>query len=110
MEVVIVVLLVSIASLFLFRGYSVFLRASGASSDYLRLQLFLEEKAFHLKAENINQAIEAHPFLQDDVYDRYKWGLMLADTAYSDIKQGVLKAGFGKREQALDTIIYLKYK
>lgn len=108
MEVVIVILLVSIASLFLFRGYSVFLRASGASSDYLRLQLFLEEKVFHLKAENKNQTIETRSFLRDDVYDKYKWGLMLADTVYPYIKQGVLKVGFDKRKQTLDVVVYFR--
>jgi len=105
-EVVVVLLLVSIASLFLFRGYSMFLKASTVSGNYLHLLLFLEEKYFKLNAGRASQEIEARFFSRDEVYDKYRWGLTLEDTAYPGLKQGVLKAGFTKSRQVLDTVVY----
>ncbi|MBN3039511.1 MAG: hypothetical protein JW867_00110, partial [Candidatus Omnitrophica bacterium] len=65
-EVVVVVLLVSLISLFFFRGYGVFLKAGKKSLDYLNLCLFLEEKIFKLQVEEAENKLSPRSYLPDD--------------------------------------------
>ncbi|MBU1122203.1 MAG: hypothetical protein ABIH71_05215 [Candidatus Omnitrophota bacterium] len=112
-EVAFVVLLVSIISLFLFRGFGVFLKAGRKSLDYLKLSSLVEEKFWDL------EMIEAKDgFLSKDVASRgeferipFKWNMNLVTVDDSSLNKCILKIERqGNRKLSLDAIIFVSVK
>ena len=106
-EILIVVTLVSIASVFLFRGYGTFVKMGRKSLDYLRLILFCEEKMWDLEmAERAGQDFSE---IQEegDFGPQFRWDLNISDTEYEKLKKGTVKISRPKRKTYYDAIIYL---
>ncbi len=116
-EVAFVVLLVSIISLFLFKGYSLFIKAGRKSLDYLNLVLLCEEKNWDLEIKERNNKINEELEKEGD-FDTpsYNWQLNLENIMYSgledsensNLKKGILKVNhIDKRRVSLDMTLYL---
>lgn len=109
-EVALVVLLVSIISMFLFRGYHVFLKSGRKSMDYLRMVLLSDQKMCQL--QNKEKSKDPSLYIERDGdfdYPSYSWHLDMEDMEEnSNLTRGILKVNYrGKRESSFDTIIYL---
>ncbi|UCC95463.1 MAG: hypothetical protein JSW40_01615 [Candidatus Omnitrophota bacterium] len=107
-EVALVVLIVSIASLFLFRGYAIFLKVGKKSLDYLKLIVRTEEKMWDLHAKERNGEITADMDTEGEFDAQLGWHLSLEDVEDSNLKIGTLKATHSEKGVSFDTIIYLK--
>jgi hypothetical protein len=106
-EIVFAILLVSIISLFLFRGYSIFIKSGRRGLDYLRLVITSEEKIWDLELKEKNDEIVSDMQFEGDIDSDFNWQLSLEDTEYDNFKKGFLKIDYTKRKISLDTVIYL---
>ena len=101
-EVALAVFLVSIISLFLFRGYSVFTKAAKKKETYLKLVSLSQEKFCDLqikeKSAELSEDIERQGSL-----DSYQWQLDLAD-------EGKITVILSDREASLDTIAFFNFQ
>ena len=109
LEVVFVTLLVSIISLFLFRGYSLFIKAEKKGMNYLRLLLLGQEKIWDLQVKEkrfeISDSMEKEGSF---TLPLFKWNLNLEDTYFSNLKKCTLKIKSEKdKQKPLDLVIYL---
>jgi len=109
-EVMLVVLVVSIASLFLFRGYGIFLKTGRKSLDYLKLALSSEKIMWDLQLKESNEEINEDMQKQGDLDSGFSWNIELEDTDYEILKKIVLQIVPENRKAFLDTTIYLTTK
>jgi len=72
-EVAFVMLLVSIISLFLFRGYSTFIKAGRKNSNCLKLILIAEEKIWDLELKEKNGQIANEPEKANSDMSLFRW-------------------------------------
>lgn len=106
-EVAFVVLLVSVISLFMFRGYGLFIKTAKKSMNYLKLALVSERQIWELQEQEANNEITNNMETSGDIDSDFSWGLVLEDTGYDNFKQGTLRVESVKAGESLDTIIYL---
>lgn len=111
-EVAFVVLLVSIISLFLFRGYGLFLKTGKKSLDYLKLMLISEEKAWDLQREEKKKPLPEDIEMSGSFRDGgFNWSLQTEDFGYGNLKKGVLSVNYqDQRKTSLDMVIFLKFE
>ena len=110
-EVALVILLVSIASLFLFRSYALFLKVGRKSSNYLKLILLAEEKIYDLQIKEKSGDLSLD-MKEEGTFPlpSFSWSLELNDTVYDDLKIADVKvSSTGRRGISLDTVIYLTH-
>lgn len=111
-EVAFVVLLVSIISLFLFRGYGLFLKTGRKSLDYLKLTLLGEEKAWDLQREEKKKT----PWADIEMSGRFgeegfSWNLQTEDAGYANLKKGILSVNVQEqRKTSWDMVFFLKFE
>lgn len=108
-EVTLVALLVAIISVFLFRGYHIFLKSGRKSMDYLRMVLLSDEKMWDLQGKEKIGNSSLYTEREGD-YDSlpYYWHLDREDRENNaNLTRGILKVSSrGKRELSFDTIMY----
>ncbi|UCD15543.1 MAG: hypothetical protein JSV34_00390 [Candidatus Omnitrophota bacterium] len=110
-EVAFVVLLVSIISLFLFRGFGVFLKAARKGCDYLKLSELSEAKIWDLQMVE-----ESTKFLPPDTQRQgdfeqmpFSWRLELLDSGYPNLNKGVMKVNYEEKTKlSFDTVVFFK--
>jgi hypothetical protein len=111
-EVAFVVLLVSIISLFLFRGYSVFLKAGRKSLDYLKLIMLSEAKIWDLQMEEKSSELVIDMEKQGDFKTPFfSWQLGIEEAGYEEVKKTVLKVTYeNKRKTSLDIVNFFTFQ
>lgn len=108
-EVVFVMLMVSVISVFLFRGYGLFLKTSRKSNEYVRLILLSEEKLWELHMKESNDEINKDLRKTGECsLTGFSWNLTLDDTD-SQLKKCTVVVGHNDRIR-LDTVVYLRAK
>ena len=107
-EILLVVTLVSIASVFLFRGYGTFIKMGRKSLDYLRLIIFCEEKMWDLELAERNGEAFNEIASEGDFGQEFRWELTLGDTGYEKLKESTVKISRPRRRTFYDCFIYLK--
>ena len=105
-EVAIVVLLVSLASVFLFRGYGVFIKVGKRNTDYIHLALLTDEKFWELQLQEKNREPIADLEGQGTFNSVFSWKFSFEDSEFSDLKKGRLTTHYEERKESLDTIMY----
>jgi len=112
-EVVFVVLVVAIISLFLFRSYGTFSKAARKNLDFFKLMALTEEKLWDLQAQEAvdgklpldmekSASFESCPF---------SWYLELEDAGYAGLKQARVSISRNNRQAAaLDTVLFLGFE
>ena len=106
-EVAFVVLLVSVISLFLFRGYGIFSKAGRKSLAYIRLVLLSQEKAWDFELLEKKGEITLRTQTSGDFEAPFSWQMKLEDTGRDNFKKGTLKISSSARGDYLDTVMYL---
>lgn len=110
-EVAFVALLISLASVFLFRGYGVFLRIGAKSADYLKLITLAEKKIFDLEIEEKKAPLSPDIETSGSFDSEYSWQLAAEDSEYDNFKKARLTVNStAKRKHSLDTLVYLLFK
>ncbi len=105
-EVMLVVLLVSLASVYMFRGYSIFLKAGRRSLDYLKLILLSEKVIWDLQLRE-KQGKWENISLPNSLASKFNWDLRFKNSQYINLKKSVLKVEEKKRKSSLETVTYL---
>ncbi len=106
-EVMLAVILISLASLFLFRGYSIFIKAARKGTDYLQLILLCEKKVWDLSLEEKDNQITNTTQTEGSLDSRYKWIMRLEDTGYEKLKQANRRITDEVKNESFDTVMYL---
>ncbi len=111
-EVSFVVLLVSIISVFIFRGYRIFIKTSKKSSDYLNLIRFSEDKFWDLQMQQAREGFSEDDIDTSGISDdgRYEWNLDLNSSESSNITALHLQTSSRKpgSKTVFDSILYLE--
>lgn len=110
-EVAFVVLLMSVISLFLFRGFAVFLKAGRKSGEYLKLSSLLEEKIWELEKLSANAGLSPENIELTGEFEQvpFKWSLAFQESGYSGLNKCVLKTEQqGERKSVFDAVMFFK--
>jgi len=110
-EVMLAALLVSLISVFLFRGYSILLSVAKKSSDYLKLMEFSEKKIWDLReAERSDLLFLNIPRTGNFDSGVYSWNLSLEESNYGNLKKTIIEIKSEDQKAAVfDTIFFLKF-
>ncbi|MFH1768775.1 MAG: hypothetical protein ABH858_06420 [Candidatus Omnitrophota bacterium] len=109
-EVACVVLLLSIMSFFLFRGYSLFMKAGRRSGEYLELALLSEEKICDFQIKEKNQQAPDEELEGNFAGRPYAWTVSFEDSDYPALKRVFLKVSKEGRKEYLDTVSYFIFE
>lgn len=112
-EAVFTVLIVSIISLFLFRGYSIFLKAAKKNMGYLKAMELCEEKIWDFQAiERSEGELSLNMEKQGDFKSLpFGWSLEIEDTDYEGLKKTTVEVKRKDRPAAaFSGIFFLKFK
>ncbi|MFH1771789.1 MAG: hypothetical protein ABH872_03140 [Candidatus Omnitrophota bacterium] len=109
-EVAIVVLLVSLASLFLFRGYGVFIKTGRKSLVYLKLISLAEEKIWDLKLKNCSGVKLSEIAASGEFDGGFSWRIDFTDTDFENIKETRVTVRNIKNNISFDSVLFLEDK
>ncbi|MFH1504735.1 MAG: hypothetical protein ABIH08_05060 [Candidatus Omnitrophota bacterium] len=112
-EVVFVVLIVSIISLFLFRGYGIFSKAARRNLDCLKLMMLSEEKIWDLQAiEKADGELSSNMERQGDFeLSPFSWNLAIEESGYGRLKRGTVEIKRNdKQAPAFETVFFLNFE
>ena len=109
-EVALAVLIVSLISLFLFRGYHLFLKTGRRSLDYLKMTLLTEEVVWGLhdkQAQNeLTDEVAGQGVCSDD---GYVWQVATEETEYEGLtKISIAIVKDKKNPVSFDSFVYVK--
>ena len=106
-EVMIVALFVAIASLYMFRSYSIFLKVGRKSTQYLTMIHHIDRVAFEIALAESKGSL-SDDFVQNiELDDDYSCNISLEDTEIEGLKKGNLKVESSKQKASLDSVLYL---
>ncbi len=107
-EVAFVVMIVSIMSVFLFRGYATFTKVARKSLDYIKLVLVSDAKIWDLELEEYNAAVTKDMHKEGDFDTGFRWRIILGDTDHVNFKRTRLTIDSTNRAESFDRMLYLK--
>jgi len=90
LEVALVVLITAVISVFLFRGYNVFINAQRKSSAYLELTLESEKQLWELRSGNTANK-----------------NIILEDSGFKGLKKVTLNAESADKRYSFDTVCFM---
>jgi hypothetical protein len=108
-EVAIVVLLVTLSTLFLFRGYGIFLKVGRKSLDYIALVFYSEQKLCDIQLiEETAGGVSPDIMEKEGDFDSsFSWNMHFEEIGFSQLQKCVLETRYAKRNESLDMIYYL---
>lgn len=109
-EVSLAVLLVSIISVFLFRGYTIFSRAGKKSRDYLKLVTLSEEKFWDLQVQEKKNLLTPDMQKQGNFPGFDSWSISLEDEELPESLKGMIITVTLQDNIALDTRGYFNFE
>jgi len=112
-EVVFVVLVVSVISLFLFRSYGTFSKAARKNLDYFKLMALSEEKLWDLKAKEQADGKLPLSMEKDGSFEAcpFNWHLEIEDAGYGNLKKTTLSISrLDRQASVLDSVVFLDFE
>ncbi len=106
-EVMIVVLFVAIASLYMFRSYSIFLKVGAKSTQYLTMIQHTGRVAFDIALAEHKGSSFGNSTQNIELDDDYNYSINIEDTEFEGLKKGRVKIESKKRKASFDSVIYL---
>lgn len=110
-EVILVVALILLISLFLLRGYSLFMKTGRRNLDYIKLVMLSEERLWELQMEEQKEGVLADLERRGSIDPSFIWQVESEDTDYEGLRRIILNVGYeGEKKGCLDTVLYFLAK
>lgn len=110
-EVAFVVLIVSVLSLFIIRGYGIFIKVAKKSFDYTNILYFIDNKICQLSIQEEKGEISEDLEKEGVFGDSRAWSLEMQDTDYQGLTRVRLNILQGNKSQSnFDLVVYLNKK
>jgi len=106
-EVAVVVLLVSVASLFLYRALGLFIKATKRSVGYFKLASFCEQKLWEIQVEEAAQGITGEIAGEGRFDSDFSWVIGVREADEEDVLRLSVIAEHEADNEYLDVLFYV---